>query len=55
MNTNSKEILAYLILKESEVMEEFEDSLWIKVNKEDYLEVFSSQVCKLCQNYEVNK
>lgn len=51
MNTTNKEILSYLILKDSEIIQEFENDLWIKVNKEDYFTVTQFEVCKLCQDY----
>lgn len=39
MNDWKKLELAFDILEDSEIMEEFEDCLWIKVDKEMYFEL----------------
>ena len=44
MNDWDKVSLAFDVLENADVMEEFEDYLWIRVNREDWEELFKEDV-----------
>ena len=44
MNDWDRVALAFDVLWNAEVMEEFDDCLWVKVNREDWEELFKEEL-----------
>jgi len=51
MNDYEKVELAFDVLENAEVMQEFDDCLWIKISRDDWRALFDSEVSDESRSY----